>query len=93
MTVITAEQARELAGPTFEETVEMQLEYAYEKIREAAENKKRRVYLTNDFWRNDGYERTKAYKAAVNELENLGFVVKFHYEELQLVNMHTIVQW
>lgn len=91
--MITAKEARELAGPTFEEIVKEQLEFAYERIKLAAENKHRRVNLTNEFWSRGGYSGTDEYKAAVKQLKVLGFEVEFFYEELQFVNMYTIVKW
>lgn len=91
--MITAKEARELAGPTPEEVVKEQLEFAYERIKLAAENKRRSVNLTNEFWTRDGYSGTDEYKAAVKQLKVLGFEVEFFYEELQFVNMYTIVKW
>jgi|688.fasta_scaffold1962003_1 hypothetical protein len=91
--MITAKEARQLAGPTPEEVVKEQLEFAYERIKLAAENKRRSVNLTNEFWTRDGYSGTDEYKAAVKQLKVLGFEVEFFYEELQFVNMYTIVKW
>lgn len=91
--MITAKEARDLAGPTFEERVKEQLEFAYERIKLAAENKHRSVNLTNEFWSRGGYSGTDEYKAAVKQLKVLGFEVEFFYEELQFVNMYTIVKW
>lgn len=91
--MITAREARQLAGPTPEEVVKEQLEFAYERIKLAAENKRRSVNLTNEFWTRDGYSGTDEYKAAVKQLKVLGFEVEFFYEELQFVNMYTIVKW
>jgi len=91
--MITAQQARELAGPTFDERVEEQLEFAYEQIKTAAEKKNRKTILTSDFWTRGGYSGTDEYKAAVKQLEELGYTVRFFYEELQFVNMYTIVEW
>lgn len=91
--MITAREARELAGPTFEEKVAEQLEFAYEQIKTAAENKKRQTVLHGEFWTRGGYSGTDEYKAAVKQLEELGYKVEFFYEELQFVNMYTIVEW
>ena len=91
--MITAKEARQLAGPTPEEVVKEQLEFAYERIKLAAENKRRSVNLTNEFWTRDGYSGTDEYKAAVKQLKVLGFEVEIFYEELQFVNMYTIVKW
>lgn len=91
--MITAQEARELAGPTFEEKVADQLEFACEQIKTAAENKKRQTILHSEFWTSGGYSRTDEYKAAVKQLEELGYKVVFFYEEGQFVNMYTIVEW
>ena len=91
--MITAKEARELAGPTLEEQLDEHLEYAYDRIRVAAEQKHRVVRLANDFWRHGGYNHTDLYQKAVKKLEELGFKVNFHYEALQFVNMYTIVEW
>lgn len=87
--MITAKEARDLAGPSWEE----QLVFAYDEIRKAARNKQRKVLLRNEFWTRGGYDCADEYKAAVKKLEELGFTVKFHYEALQFVNMYTVVQW
>jgi lipid II:glycine glycyltransferase (peptidoglycan interpeptide bridge formation enzyme) len=91
--MITAKEARELAGPTFDERVKDQLEFAYKEIKTAAENKKRKTVLRSDFWVRDGYSGTDEYKAAVKKLKDLGYTVEFFYEERQFVNMYTIVEW
>lgn len=87
--MITANEARGLAGPTVQERVDM-LE---DQIRKAAENKKRSIALHDDFWVNGGYSQTNDYKQAVKILEGLGFKVRFFYEERQFVDMYTIVEW
>jgi len=91
--MITAKEARELAGPTLQEQLDEQLEYAYKRIRSAAEQKHRTTNLANEFWCHEGYKQTDLYKKAVKQLEELGYTVKFHYEELQFVNMYTVVEW
>ena len=91
--MITAKEAKELSGPTFEERVEEQLEFVYNEIRTSAENKKSQVHLHSEFWARGGYSNTDEYKTAVKKLEELGYTVEFFYEELQFVNMYTIVKW
>jgi hypothetical protein len=91
--MITASEARELAGPTIEEKVEKELQNVYKEIRNAAENKKRKINLYDDFWTMGGYHGTEAYNSAVKKLEELGFTVRFHYEALQFVDMYTVVEW
>lgn len=86
---ITAEEARNLAGMTPEEEVEI----VYGLIKEAATKKKRRVALHSPFWTHGGYNRTEDWKAAKLLLEADGFTVDFFYEERQFVDMYTIVSW
>lgn len=66
--MITAKEARELAGPTFDEMVKEQLEFAYEQIRLATENRKREVVLHSEFWTRGGYNQAPEYQAAINKL-------------------------
>lgn len=87
--MITADEARALSGPSVEDYVEA----ACEGIRKAAMEKKNMVALVGDFWCRGGYDNTESYKQAVKMLEELGFKVEFFYEELQFVNMYTIVKW
>lgn len=87
--MITANEARGLAGPSVQERVDM----IEDTIRKAAENKKRSVALHDSFWVNEGYSQTNDYKQAVKILEGLGFKVRFFYEERQFVDMYTIVEW
>lgn len=88
-TLITAEEARKLAGPTVEEVVSN----VCACIRITAKEKKRRVVLRDDIWVHGGYSNTAEYQEAKRMLEDLGFVVKFHYEERQFVDMYTVVEW
>lgn len=94
-TRLTAAEARQIAGPTVEERVDM----ALDRVRAAAEKKLRSVSLTDDFWVNGGYGSdretalAKQYDAAVKQLTALGYKVRFFYEERQFVNMYTIVEW
>lgn len=87
--LITAEQARKLAGPTVEEHVQS----ACEIIKLAAEKKKRKTILSEDLWVRGAYDNTPDYQHAKAMLENLGFVVKFHYDERQFLEMYTVVEW
>ena len=88
MKQITAQEARELAGPTVEERVAA----VYPLIREAAENGQRSIAL-HDWWAHEGYSRTVEYKLACEILEGDGYKVSFFYEERQFVNMYTLVEW
>jgi len=88
MTKITAQEARELAGPTVQERVDA----VYPVIREAAEKGKRWIVL-HDWWANEGYSGSAEYKQACMILEGDGYKVKFFYEERQFVDMYTLVEW
>jgi hypothetical protein len=90
---ITADQARELAGPSPEEIIENALSQAYHAIRESANGKRRSVRLNTDFWTHGGYKPTPEWKKVKEILENDGFTVKFFYEERQFVDMATIIEW
>ncbi|WP_109477655.1 hypothetical protein [Paraburkholderia sp. C35] len=93
MNRLTAAQARDIAGPTAEERLELRLGEALNAVREAAEKKKREIALRGDFWTHGGYGQTADWIAACNALRNLGYEVDFFYEERQFVNMYTIVRW
>jgi hypothetical protein len=83
--MITASEARKLAGPTPQERVDM-LEPA---IREAATAKKRSITLFGDFWAyNGGVGYAADHKRACEILEGIGYKVSSHY-----CNDHTIVEW
>lgn len=86
---ITAKEAKELAGPTIEEYVDE----VFDKIRTAATTKKREIRLKNEFWVEGGYGRTQDWVKACKLLTDEGFEVEFFYEELQFVNMYTVVKW
>ena len=87
--MISAAEARILAGPTPKERV-----HALEdEIKEAATEGKRSITLHGEFWENEGYSKTKAYREACEILEGLGYKVRFFYEERQFVDMYTIVEW
>ncbi len=88
MAKITAQEARELAGPTVQERVDG----VFELIREAATKKFRRINLTDKFWEG-GYDKSPEWLEAKALLEKEGFTVEFFYEERQFVNMYTIVKW
>ena len=59
MSKITAQEARELAGPTVQERVNG----VYLQIREAAEKKQRKVCL-HGWWADEGYRGSNDYKQA-----------------------------
>lgn len=93
--MLTAEQARQIAGKTVQEKVESLLK----AIEEAAKSKKRSLRTgwdykeDNDLWINGGYSRTKDWEEAAQILEGLGYTVIFYYKESQFVDMYTLIEW
>lgn len=88
--MITAEEARELAGPTIEE----QLAPVFELIRQAATKKKRELRLHSDLWTNGAYTGSPEFKEAKKLLQDQGFVVDFYYNDGgQFADLYTIVKW
>jgi limonene-1,2-epoxide hydrolase len=88
--MITASEARRMAGPTPKERVEaiMPLIEAAAKVK-----RERQVAIHDDFWVNEGYSQTPDYKEACTILKGLGYEVEFFYQERQFVDMYTIVKW
>jgi hypothetical protein len=77
--MITADQARELAGRSLEEKIES----LWPLIKRAAINKQRNLFM-GDFsvgddklWVYGGYYRTEEWKSAKKILENFGYKVSF----------------
>lgn len=97
--MITAAEARKLAGPTVQEKVEALLV----AVEEAAKNKKRSLKTgweykeDQDLWISGGYGGnggTAEWKEAVKILKDLGYKVKFYYMEQSIaVDMYTLVEW
>ena len=87
--LITAREARKLAGPSVHEV----LQAASEDIRKAAKAGNRQVNLFGDVWVRGAHDNTQRYKDARRKLEELGFTVEFYYDTRQFVNMYTIVKW
>lgn len=88
MSKITAQEARELAGPTVQDRVDE----VYPLIRKAAEEKKHEVQL-HSWWADAGYSGTKDWKEACEILRKDGYTVEFFYAEYQFVSMYTVVKW
>lgn len=94
--MITATEARQLAGETVEEKVE-KLSSAIEKS--AKENRRRLRtgwdYEDNrDLWITGGYEVSEEWKKAKKILESYGYKVSFHYNDSgQFVDMYTLIEW
>ena len=88
--MITAQEARTLAGPTPQERVD-ELEPL---IKQAALDKKRHVNLLDAFWVHEAYSGSVDYKQAKMILEGLGYKVDFYYKEHSIaVDMYTVVSW
>lgn len=87
--MLTAAEARKLSGWTAEEYVENVLE----SVKEEAEKGNRKLCAYTDFWTKEGYDGTAKYKKAVDILKDLGYNVRFVYEELQFVNVYTLIEW
>lgn len=84
--MITAAEARELAGPTPRERAE-----ALEgPLRQAAEQKKRRLVL-RQWWSTGAQQRHQEWQGAKEILEGFGYKVS---AELNAQNEHiTLVEW
>lgn len=88
--MITAQEARTLAGPTVQERVD-DLEPL---IKQAALEKKRHINLHDPFWVHEGYSSSADYKQAKMLLEGMGYKVSFYYKEHSIaVDMYTVVEW
>lgn len=92
---ITAEQARKLAGKTVDEKVDDLLV----EIENSAKQGKRQLRTSweysgdEDLWVRGGYDKTDEWKAAKKILTDLGYTVEFYYNELQFVDMYTLIKW
>lgn len=94
--MLTAADARKLAGPTVQEKVESLLE----SVKAQAE-KGHRLLKTGwthkedeDLWVHGGYSPTEEWKKAKAILEDLGYKVTFYYDEGgQFVDMYTLIEW
>ena len=96
MNKLTAEQARELAGPTVEERVDKILV----RIEELAKAKQRSLKTGWDYkedkklWIDEGYGQTENWRKAKKILTDLGYTVSFHYDDsCYFVDMYTVIKW
>jgi hypothetical protein len=87
--MITAQEARELSGPSIEEMAEFFDEF----IRQAAKAKERTVTVYHGILENEAYGQTKRWKEFVAYMANLGFVAEFYYYEGQFVDMRITIKW
>jgi hypothetical protein len=87
--MITAQQARELSGPTSEE-------YALffeEAIKEAAAKGERKICKYHGTLENAAYSHTKKWTDFVEYMKTLGYSVSLFYEERQFVDMRINISW
>ena len=94
--MITAQEARILAGPSLHEKDEL----LCETIKALAIEKKRSCRTGYDhkhhdeLWISGGYSRTKDWYEAKKTLEQLGFKVSFYYSAGSIaVDMYTLIEW
>jgi uncharacterized protein HemY len=96
--MLTAAQARELAGPSLEEKVESLLK----TVERLAKEKKRKLRCAYDhkeddqLWVHGGYaaKRGGEWYKAKEMLEGLGYKVSFFYSDGSFaVDMYTVVEW
>jgi hypothetical protein len=87
--MITAQEARTLAGKTIEE---LGLD-CDPHIRKAAEAKKREVTFYHGELENDAYSRTPRWNDFVAYMKELGFEVSLYYQESQFVDMRITIKW
>ncbi len=90
--MITAAEARELAGPTAEEYLK-EIEVF---IREAATKKQRSVVIRKNpyaGWLYDEKDASVEAKLVIKQLRDVGYSVSLHYVELQFVDMGLKISW
>lgn len=87
--MITAKEARQLAGPTIEEMCE----FFEPHIRAAAEKKERTVTVYHGQLENEAYGHTAIWKKFVDAMKEYGFTAKLYYYEGQFVDMRITIAW
>ena len=94
--MITAKEARDLAGPTVEEKVVG----LSETILKLASEGKRALRTSYDYdgnkelWITGGYNTTDEWKNAKKILEGFGYSVKYYYSEgSQFADAYTLIEW
>jgi len=87
--MITADEARVLAGPTANEI----LNPVWDQIEKAAKSKKFKITLRDNFWHREGYDGTDLYKECINILETAGYAVKYFFETNQFVDAGITISW
>ena len=90
--MITAEQARLLAGPSAEEYLEL----ISKRIEKAASEKQREVIIRDNpyaEWLYSEQNMAPVARKVIDELRANGFQVKLYYNELQFVDMGLWISW
>ena len=87
--MITAQEARKLAGKT---SAEYALDFE-EAIKEAAKKGQRELTKYHGELENEAYSRTEKWNSFIAYMATLGFTVELHYEERQFVDMQIIIKW
>ena len=90
--MITAEQARLLAGPTAEEY----LEIISDRIEKAAKNKEREVIIRDNpyaDWLYSEQNMPAVPRKVVETLRKNGFTVSLYYKEPPFVDMGLWIRW
>lgn len=87
--MITAQEARELSGPSSHD-------YALffkEKIKEAAKKGERKIVQFHGQLENEAYSNSQKWKDFAVYMLKLGYAVSLHYEERQFVDMRIVISW
>ena len=87
--MITAQEARELAGKTNEEFA---LDFE-EDIKKRAGEGGRELLKYHGQLENEAYSNTKKWDGFVAYMGALGYTVELHYEERQFVDMRIKIKW
>lgn len=87
--MITAQEARQLAGPTIQEMCE----FFDSHIRTAAEKGCREVTVYHGHLEDEAYGNTAVWKRFVAAMAELGFGAKLYYYEGQFVDTKITIYW
>jgi len=91
--MLEANEARKLAGVGDEDRAKELVIEVLEKVKTSAAAGKRVLHLHGKDWVHGPYNDDPTIKLAYKLLKDLGYKVFFFYEELQFVNMYTVVEW
>lgn len=96
MKIVTAEEARNLSGPSLEDKIEA-LSKTIESLAKKGNRRCRTGYdhkPDDDLWVYGGYNKTSDWKRAKVLLELHGYKVTFYYHDGgQFVDMYTLIEW